>query len=66
MGNESKIPGWARPPRRPGFFSLVITTDDGRISLGIDERAGYLIGRSRKVIPHTIFRDLVISLFGHL
>jgi len=55
MGRGSKLPGWAKTPRKSGLYFLAITREDGsKDSVEIDGRAGYLMGRSKKVIKFKV------------
>ncbi len=60
MGTEKTLPSWARVPKQSGRIFLEIKNDQiGKTRICIDEKPGYLLGRSRKV-RHLIPPSLLI------
>lgn len=64
MGTEKTLPSWARAPKQSGRIFLEIANSQiGKTRMCIDDKPGYLLGRSRKV-RHLVTCTPLCSLSG--
>ena len=54
MGSTREIPSWARCPKTSRHLFLEIIRQDSRERICIDEKPGYLLGRSEKVLNESL------------